>query len=104
LLKLRHETTAIEEFIDDFLFFREFNDNENILEKLGSLQRQIVVNHDLFETDAACQKFLVEKERQTLAMLKQGASLTLWQYETKSKTRAISLDQKMIRKAPLENG
>ena len=39
VLTLRHETTSIEEFIADFLHFREFNDNENIMEKLESLSR-----------------------------------------------------------------
>jgi len=39
VLDLRHETQSIEEFIADFLHFSDFNDNENILEKLESLKR-----------------------------------------------------------------
>ena len=36
VLELREDTKTIEENISDFLHFKEFNDNENIMEKLES--------------------------------------------------------------------
>lgn len=66
VLELREDTKTIEENISDFLHFKEFNDNENIMEKLESKKRQMAVNHELFETEEACNKFNEEKIRQTI--------------------------------------
>ena len=74
------------------------------MEKLESLKRQQAVNRELFETEEACQKFKDEKVRQTLKQQREGARLKLWAYENKSQTRAISLDEKQIRKDPLDTG
>ena len=63
MLELREDTLSIEENIEDFLHFKEFNDNENIMEKLESKKRQVAVNHELFETEEACKKFNEEKMR-----------------------------------------
>ena len=63
VLELREDTSTIEENISDFLHFKEFNDNENIMEKLESKKRQMAVNHELFETEEACNKFNEEKIR-----------------------------------------
>ena len=62
-IELREDTLSIEENIEDFLHFKEFNDNENIMEKLESKKRQMAVNHELFETEEACKKFKEEKIR-----------------------------------------
>ena len=66
MLELREDTLAIEENISDFLHFKEFNSNENIMQKLISQKTQMAVNHDLFETEEACSKFNEEKRRQTI--------------------------------------
>ena len=66
----------------------------SIMEKLESHKRQMAVNHELFETEEACNKFKVEKERQTLAQKANRADLDIWMYDPKSKTRAFSLANK----------
>ena len=104
MLELREDTKTIEENISDFLHFKEFNDNENIMEKLESKKRQMAVNHELFETEEACNKFNEEKIRQTITSKEQRADLSIWNYDPKSKTRAFSLDSKMVRKEPLDMG
>ena len=66
VLELRNDTLSIEENISDFLHFKEFNTNENIMAKLESVKKQNAVNHELFETEEACMKFNEEKIRQTI--------------------------------------
>ena len=89
---LRGETKQIEDLIIDFLHFSEYNDDANILDKLEHVRRQFAVNHELFETEEARNKFKEEKERQTLTQIKHGAQLSLWSYDKKTQTRAFSLE------------
>ena len=37
-------------------------------------------------------------------MLHEGVRLSIWQYDKKSRTRAISLESKMLRKDPVDTG
>ena len=64
----------------------------------------MAVNHELFETEEACNKFNEEKVRQTITQKEQRATLTIWNYDPKSKTRAFSLEPKVLRKEPLDMG
>lgn len=104
MLELRDDSITIGEIIEDFGIVKELGGNENVFEKLESYKRQVAVNHELFETEEACEKFHQEKIRQTIVSKEQRATLSIWGYDPKSKTRAFSLEPKMIRKDPLDMG